>query len=80
MEKLIKITTENERFNTSIEIDNSTDFKDFIIEQKEILIKEQDSNEKKLDINFDTTENHLVINNIILEKREIELLKEFLNQ
>jgi hypothetical protein len=71
METTIKLNTRHhDSFNTEISIDNSTQFKDFSI----------DCNNKKIGIQLNTRDNILSICNVTLFGREIELLKEFLNQ
>lgn len=83
MENFIKIETQHSCHETELIIDNSTDYKDFRIKRTG-----KDKIEKKLDIQisqatFTNGEKGVVtleIGEVALFGREVELLKEFLNQ
>ena len=69
--KVAKFITEKESgIQTIIDIDNTTNFKDFIIK----------IGEKKLDIQIDSKANSITIGNCLLEGFELELFKNFINQ
>ncbi len=81
MEDTIKINTEissRERgvIKTEIQIDNSTNYKDMWIEQSSDFQKKTD----RVCIQIDEESKKLKINLIELDKSQIDLLKEFINQ
>ena len=82
METLIKLETSHENIATEnkILVDNSTDFKDFTIERTKLTSDRKNSIVETLHIQLNKEDISLKIGNITLFKREIELLKEFLNQ
>lgn len=74
MEDSINITTVKPNGETSITIDNTTDFKDFVIDHKET------NHNRKITFQIDVEENVLEINGFDLSSTELYLLKQFLNQ
>lgn len=82
MEKFLKIETEHEIHTTEIKVDNTTDFKYF-----RIAVTSKNKEVKTLDFQLSQAKEEnwkgavcLEIGNITLFGREVELLKEFLNQ
>lgn len=84
MEKFLKIETEHENHTTEIKVDNTTDFKDL-----RIAVTSKNKEVKTLDIKLSQSKDKeetwkrtvcLEIGNINLFNREVEMLKEFLNQ
>ena len=74
MEKVIKLETQHSYDTVKIEIDNSSEYKDFYVKwtsHKEDVFKE---------MSLSYSEHGLDINNRTLTGLEIELLKEFLSQ
>jgi hypothetical protein len=70
MEIVIMTNTEHLEGRTTIQIDNSTDHKDFLINQ--------DSMETIISLN--KVDKTLRIGGLTLRGREVELFKEFINQ
>lgn len=77
MENVIKIETDHKHYSLEIEIDNSTEVKDFNAEKgncggqlHQLFIKKFEEDGQVV----------VEINKIPLRGREVELLKEFLNQ
>ena len=79
MEKVIKIETDHDNFTNKIEMDNSTEFKDFML-TRDLSNNGKDTITETLGIHLDSTSNELKIGKFKLIGREVELLKEFLNQ
>ena len=75
-ETVIKITIEEGMIKRNIEIDNSSEFKDFVLNQEN-----SNSNDvRTLSVENDTTNGNIIINGIVLNDIELKLLKEFINQ
>ena len=76
MKTVIKITIEEGVTKRSIEIDNSSEFKDFVLNQEN-----SNSNDvRTLHVENDTTNRNITINGIVLNDIELQLFKEFINQ
>ena len=76
MKTIIKLNTEEGVTKRSIEIDNSSEFKDFVLNQEN-----SNSNDvRTLSVENDTTNGNITINGIVLNDIELKLLKEFINQ
>ena len=76
MKTIIKLNTEEGVTKRSIEIDNSSEFKDFVLNQEN-----SNSNDVRiLSVENDTTNGNITINGIVLNDIELKLLKEFINQ
>jgi hypothetical protein len=81
MEKVLELTTGHETHNLKISIDNSSAFKDFEIVQTELLSNKQKVTRLQLHKeDFEGATVTLEVGEITLIGREVELLKEFLNQ
>ena len=77
MKTVIKITIEEGVIKRNIEIDNSSEFKDFVLTQKNSNSK---NNIRTLHVENDTTNRNITINGIVLNDIELQLFKEFINQ
>lgn len=84
MENYLKLaTSHSDTFGTIIEIDNSTDYKDFTIVKTDKTLNE--NNDANQATQFQLSKQRggeltLEIQGFTLIGREVELLKEFLNQ
>lgn len=76
MQPLIKITTEHKDNTTTINIDNSTEFKDFNID----FTWDNDAEVQTASIQLDITSKQITINRVKLNDFEVELFKQFINQ
>ncbi len=78
MESLIKILTEHPIKRTELIVDNTTDYKTFAIIETEP--RNEHAKETELQLHNNGKYKTLRIGDVTLIGREIELLKEFLNQ
>lgn len=79
MEKYIKIESLHGSKTTVIEIDNTSSFKDFKVAELDVNRKSTSKIEMQLDTHSDEGVS-FTIGNTTLVGREVELLREFLNQ
>lgn len=83
MENLLSLKTEHATHNTEISIDNSTEFKDFVVKQTRNTNTPNTFSETlsfQIHRHDDKSKVSLEIGKFSLFGREVELLKEFLNQ
>lgn len=74
---MINLTLEEGVIKRNIKIDNSSEFKDFVLTQE----NENKKNDiRTLHVENDTTTKHITINGIVLNDIELQLFKEFINQ
>ena len=77
MKTIIKLNTEEGVTKRNIEIDNSSEFKDFVLTQENSNSK---NDIRTLHVENDTTKRNITINGIVLNDIELQLFKEFINQ
>jgi len=76
METTIELKIELGQKNIKVKIDNSTDYKEFRLEE----INETTTVENCLEINFAENGKMIEINNVKLSGLSLQLFKEFINQ
>ena len=77
METTIKLQTEQDDKDFELEIDNSTDFKDFVLN---VNSNQVDDKKRTLNIQINDREKIIEINGIKFSGLMLQILKEFINQ
>lgn len=77
METTIKLQTEQDDKDFELEIDNSTDFKDFVLN---VNSNQVDDKKRTLHIQINDREKIIEINGIKISGLMLQVFKEFINQ
>ena len=77
METVIKLQIEQDDKDFELEIDNSTDFKDFVLT---VNSNQVDDKKRTLNIQINDREKIIEINGIKFSGLMLQILKEFINQ